>query len=329
MLSQGSASLTVTENSLAKAVGIASPVDTSYVTSVLTVKVVTLPSDGTILLSDGVTPLGVGQVIAVNQLTDLKFRPALNSYSQSGTFTFIVSDPGGATANGTATLVIGAATSPVVATSSLLNVPQNTGPTPIGIPTPVDSSYAATSLSVTVTGLPTNGTVYLSNGTTAVTQGQTLTVAQLTGLVFKSSSTGSGKTSNLTYSVSDPAGKTTTSRAVLVVNPVTPPVVASTQLTVAANSPATPIGLAAPVDASFASTALTVTVTGLPTDGKVVLSNGTTQVTSGQTLLISQLTGLEFVPTAGASGQSSSFKYSVSDPSGASATGAASEVKPS
>jgi hypothetical protein len=323
VLSQSSTSLTVAENSLAKLIGIAAPVDTAYASSALTVKVAALPSNGTILLADGVTPVGIGQSLTVTQLTALKFRPALNSFGNNSSFGFTVSDPAGASVSAAATLTISAATVPVVTSWTALNVPQNTGSTPFGIPTPTDASYSSTSLSVKITALPTNGTVFLSNGTTAVTVGQTLTVAQLTGLLFKSAANGAGKISNLTYTVSDPAGKTATGRAMLAVGAATPPVTVPTQLTVATNSAFTEIGIAAPVDASFASSALTVSVTALPTDGKVVLSDGTTQVTAGQSLTVAQLTGLGFVATAGASAQTSTFEYNVTDPSGSVTAGTA------
>jgi hypothetical protein len=46
-------------------------------------------------------------------------------------------------------------------------------------------------------------------------------------------------------------------------------------------------------------------------------------VTSGEILTVAQLTGLTFEPASGAYSQSSQFTYSVSDPSGLSASGAA------
>ena len=50
----------------------------------------------------------------------------------------------------------------------------------------------------------------------------------------------------------------------------------------AENSGATPIGIKAPSDANFASSQLSVTVTALPTDGTVLLSNGTRQLPSAR-----------------------------------------------
>ena len=323
MLSQSSTSLLVSESSLATAIGIAAPVDTDFGSAALTVTVTTLPSNGTVLLADGVTPVNLSQTLTVQQLTALRFRPALNIYGQSSSFAFTVSDPGGASVSATAALTIEPTTTPLLATWTSLSVPQNTGATPVGILAPSDANYASSALNVKITGLPTNGTVVLADGSTAVTAGETLTVAQLTGLMFKASASGSGRISDVEYRVSDPGGQTATGSALLVVGPTTPPVVNATQLTVAANSGATPIGILAPTDASFAASALSVSVTGLPTDGTIVLSDGITPVSVGQSLTVAQLTGLEFVPTPGASGQSSSFSYKVSDPSGATTSGSA------
>src|SRR5207237_1051382 len=61
--------------------------------------------------------------------------------------------------------------------------------------------------------------------------------------------------------------------------------------------------------------------TGLPSDGAVLLSDGHTAISNGQTLSVSQLTGLMFKPTAGLTGKSSNFTYLVTDPTGLSTTG--------
>src|SRR5437016_5201267 len=94
-------------------------------------------------------------------------------------------------------------------------------------------------------------------------------------------------------------------------------------LTVAENASATQINIPAPSDSQYASAKLSVTVTGLPTDGTVLLSDGTTAVYAGEVLTVAQLTGLEFKPTAGLYGQTSSFSYKVSDPSGLTTIGTA------
>ena len=323
-LSVTSASLSVAENSLATPIFIAVPTDVNYPSPALTVTVNALPTDGVVLFADGITPVTLGETLTVAQLTGLRFRPVMNGASLSSTFGFIVSDPAGNTASGTATLAIGSSTTPLLTTPTFLTEPQNGMTSPIGIAAPVDINYAGSALTVKVTALPSNGTVQLSNGT-AVTVGETLTVAQLTGLVFKSG-TGASQSStisSLTYSVSDPGGNVATGAVLLDETSDTPPVTVAASLTVAQNSSATPINIQSPTDANYSSSALNVTVTALPADGSVVLSNGTTPVTLGESLTVAQLTSLEFVPLPGASSQSSTFTYKVTDPSGSSSAGSA------
>ena len=99
------------------------------------------------------------------------------------------------------------------------------------------------------------------------------------------------------------------------------PVTMLQSVSVAGNSGAGAIGIVAPTDANFAASALTALVTGLPSDGSILLSNGFTPVSLGETLTVAQLTGLEFEPAADLFGQSSSLTYSVLDPAGNTATG--------
>ena len=66
-----------------------------------------------------------------------------------------------------------------VTSSTTINVAEESADTPLGLsaPTDVDSG----SLTITVTGLPTVGTITLANGT-AVANNQVLTAAELAGL---------------------------------------------------------------------------------------------------------------------------------------------------
>ena len=100
----------------------------------------------------------------------------------------------------------------------------------------------------------------------------------------------------------------------------TAPAVSSPSLTVAENSAATPIGIAAPTDAGTPSPAIMAGA--LPTDGTVTLADGT-PVATGQALTAGQLTGLLFTPTAGAYSRSSAFTYSATDGAGNASTGTA------
>src|SRR5439155_12095433 len=96
----------------------------------------------------------------------------------------------------------------------------------------------------------------------------------------------------------------------------TTPTTTAASLTVAVDSGPTAIGIAAPADSDDSASALTVTVAGLPSDGTVLLSDGATAVALNQALSVTQLTGLEFRPTAGLSAASSTFTYTVTDPAG-------------
>jgi hypothetical protein len=179
-------------------------------------------------------------------------------------------------------------------------------------------------LSVTVTGLPTDGSVYLADGVTDVTEGEVLSVVQLTGLTFKPAAGMSSQTSQFTYSVADPAGLRAAGTATLAIGPaiVNGPQATSSSLTVGANSAPATIGIAAPSDPNYTASQLGVVVTHLPGNGIVYLADGVTKVLLSQHLSVAQLAGLEFAPTPGASAQSAQFTYDVSDPAGLSTAGA-------
>src|SRR5690606_38893677 len=83
-------------------------------------------------------------------------------------------------------------------------------------PTDVDSG----SLTITVTGLPSVGTITLADGT-PVTNGMTLTSAQLTGLQYDAPADLAASTvTSFTYTVSDGIAPAVTGTATITVNPV-------------------------------------------------------------------------------------------------------------
>src|SRR6266704_1854361 len=85
-----------------------------------------------------------------------------------------------------------------------LTVAGGSSPTPIGIAAPADTLYSASKLRVTVTGLPSDGNVFLADGLSPVTTGQSLTAAQLTGLKFAPDSGVVAQSSLFSYTVTDP-----------------------------------------------------------------------------------------------------------------------------
>src|SRR5580704_61688 len=82
------ASLTVAANAAATKIGIAAPTDPNYAAAQLSVTVTELPTDGTVLLADGVTPGTAGEILTIARLTGLMFKPASGSFAQSSSFTY-------------------------------------------------------------------------------------------------------------------------------------------------------------------------------------------------------------------------------------------------
>src|SRR5437588_4848890 len=242
-------SLTFSANSGLTAIGIVAPHDSLYPANRLSVTVTALPADGAIFFSDGITPVHVGRTLTVAQLTSLEFMPTPGLFGTISTFAYKVTDPSGKTAPGAANLSIAPDSLPPSTTSASLTVAENTGPATIGIVSPADPNYSASQLSVRITGLPSDGTVLLSDAVTPVSLGESLTVAQLTGLKFSPLAGAFGTSSTFSYDVSNPSGLSTSGTATLAIGPDTlPPIATATSLTVAGNSAPPPSGIAPHTD---------------------------------------------------------------------------------
>ena len=183
-------------------------------------------------------------------------------------------------------------------------------------PTDVDGDP----LTITVTGIPNGsiGTVYLADGTTPVTNGMTLSAAELTGLLFRPEADANGAAGSFSYIVNDGNGGSDSQTVALNVTPVNDAPVADADktVTVTEDSGNSALGMSAPTDVD--GDPLTITVTSVPNAsiGTVYLSDGTTAVTNGMTLTAAELTGLVFRPVADANGAAGSFSYTVNDGNG-------------
>jgi hypothetical protein len=113
---------------------------------------------------------------------------------------------------------LGAPDSKPARMATSLTVPANSTATAVGIPAPTDSKYRASQLTVLVTEIPGNGTVYVADGATRVKLGQSLTVAELRGLEFVAAPGASAQSAQFTYIVSNPAGLSAVGTATLTVN---------------------------------------------------------------------------------------------------------------
>ncbi|HEY1026992.1 MAG TPA: retention module-containing protein, partial [Pseudomonas sp.] len=304
-----STSLTVAEDSVGTALGLKAPTDVDG--NPLTITVSGLPSVGLVTLANG-TPVANGQTLTSAQLEGLKYNaPAdYNNGDPVGSFTYSVND-GSVTVNGSVSLSVTPINDAPVAYDTSLTVNEESGSTAINIQAPTDVDGDA--LTITVTGLPTMGTVTLANGT-PVANGQSLTSAQLEGLryVAPADYNAGQNVGNFTYSVFD-GSVTVVGSVSLGVNPVNDlPVVDSTSLTVDEESVGTPLGLTAPTDVD--GDTLTITVSGLPSVGVITLADGT-PVNNGQSLTSAQLEGLKYnAPADYQAGDAvGSFTYSVND----------------
>jgi hypothetical protein len=106
-----------------------------------------------------------------------------------------------------------------IVSSPTLTVLDNAAATPIGITAPTDAGSSAGELLIAVASLPSDGTVLLSDGVTAVSDGEMLSLAQLTGLLFKPTADLSDLISAFTYMVTDPATNASTGTASLAIGP--------------------------------------------------------------------------------------------------------------
>ncbi len=252
--------------------------------------------------------------------------------STAGTYTeTIVLTPTDSASSGTVTLnpvtltvnatVQASATAAPTVSSPDVTVAENAAATAIGITTTEDPSFT-TPLTATITALPSDGTVTLADGVTAVAAGEALSAAQLTGLLFTPTTGVFGQSSTLSYTVTDPSLYTASGMATLVVGPAAGnPVTTSGTLTVAPGQAATALGIVSPTDPNYTASQLSVTVTVLPNDGTVDLADGVTPITLNQALSVAQLTSLTFVPGSGAANASSAVGYTVTDPANNSASG--------
>jgi Ca2+-binding RTX toxin-like protein len=92
---------------------------------------------------------------------------------------------------------------PIVNSNKTVTLLEDAAATSLNITAPTDADNDP--LTIKVTGLPdsSKGSIYLAGGTILVTNGQVLTAAQLTGLVFTPALNASGAAGAFSYSVSD------------------------------------------------------------------------------------------------------------------------------
>ncbi|WP_079202870.1 retention module-containing protein [Pseudomonas sp. CC6-YY-74] len=304
-----SSSISVAEESTGTSLGLTAPTDVDG--DSLTITVSGLPTLGTVTKADG-SAISNGDTLTSAELTGLLYNaPAdYTSGDAVGSFSYSVND-GTVTASGTTTIGVTPINDAPIAASSSISVAEESTGTSLGLTAPTDVD--GDSLTITVSGLPTLGTVTKADGS-AISNGDTLTSAELTGLLYNAPAdyTSGDAVGSFSYSVND--GTVTVSGTTTIgVTPINDaPIAASSSISVAEESTGTSLGLTAPTDVDGDS--LTITVSGLPTLGTVTKADGSA-ISNGDTLTSAELTGLLYnAPADYTSGDAvGSFSYSVND----------------
>lgn len=227
MLNLNPASLTFGKNGRATSpFGAAATADINYSSQDLNVKVTELPSHGAVLKQDGVGQIYLGQTVTLAELAALRFSPVA-THSECSCGPQIEPEWSG------------------------LYVAQNAEPTPLRVRAAAFGRSAGNSR-VTITELPSNGTVLLSDGTTVVGQGRVLSAAQLDGLMFTPAAGACGKISILQYRLAD-LESAVTGGVLLVVGPDAPPWGVHTVPAEVGNNIVAPLAIALLLDAALSS----------------------------------------------------------------------------
>jgi VCBS repeat-containing protein len=195
---------------------------------------------------------------------------------------------------------------------------------------------ASQTLTYQVTVIPPFINVFKADGTTAVAANDTLTLAELQGLTYKTVANATG-TGNLTWTVKDNGGTanggvdTLTENLAVTVNPINDAPVRTAGSPAAinvaedsANTTAVTLGLSALAygpggGSDEASQTLTFRVTAIPALINVFKADGTTAVAVNDTLTLAELQGLTYKTVANANG-TGNLTWSVQD-SGGTASG--------
>jgi VCBS repeat-containing protein len=176
----------------------------------LTLSLATPPTNGIATLNDNGTP--------ANPSDDfIAYTPNAN-FNGSDTFTYQVSD-GKATATATVAVTITPVNDdPITQANKSITIVENAVATPLSIAAPTDVDGDALTLAITTLPDRTKGKVQLANGTD-LTANQSLTISDLTGLIFSPTSNVNGAAGTFSYSVNDGNGGTAAQIVTLDITP--------------------------------------------------------------------------------------------------------------
>jgi hypothetical protein len=314
-----------------------------------TVTAVPAAALGQIVLADGSTVVTSGTGYSLVQLRGMEFKAAANANGGPAVFSWRVQDNAG-TANGGADMLAESLAITVTAVNDQpvrtagavnnLNVLETSGTTSLGLAGlaygpggGVDETGQTLAYTVMSVPPPSLGNVFLADGTTLVTANTTYTLAQLQGMQFTVSGTGTVGAADFIFQVKDSAGTANGGVDVLAqslriaVGAVNDPPVRTAgsvnNAVVLEDSGITSLGLAGLAygnggGADEASQVLSFSVTAVPAAalGQIVLADGTTVVTANTGYTLAQLRGMQFKTALNANGGPALFSWKVQDDGG-------------
>ena len=268
---------------------------------------------GTLTHSAGVVPVTNGMIITLAELADLTFTPALNS-TTNATFDYTVNDAESGTVVAQMAITVTPVNDAPVATGGAVSTDEDTEL----VFTANDFAYSDLEgdalQSVTISNLAlAGGTLTHSGGTVSVTNGMTITLAELAELTFTPAL---NSTTNATfdYAVNDADSGTVASQMVISVTLLNDtPVATGGAVTIDEDVP----HVFNVADFSFTdieSDALqSVTLTNLDlAGGTLTHSGGAVSVTNGMTITLAELADLTFTPALNSTANAK-FDYTVND----------------
>ncbi|MGD1805525.1 tandem-95 repeat protein, partial [Dapis sp. BLCC M126] len=277
------------------------------------ITITTLPTVGTLQLNG--TDVTINQIITAADISNLVFTPEVDGDGTNyANFNFTVND---STENSqipnTITIDVTAVNDAPTTADNTITIEEDNSHTF----SETDFSFSDidndTLASITITTLPTVGTLQL-NGTD-VTINQIITAADISNLVFTPEADGNGTNyANFNFTVNDGTQDSQTDNTITIdVTPVNDDSVAdSNSIVVEEASLNTSLGLTIPTDVD--GDTLTITVTGIPTLGTITKADGT-EVNNRNTLTSAELEGLLYNAPADYNGTDDpgNFTYDVDD----------------
>ena len=301
----GNTTSTQDENTTDVALNIPTPTDVDGDT--LTVTINTLPTGGTLKLANGTT-VSVNDTLTTAEFAGLTFTPNAN-YNGSTSFNYTVTDGAGGLDTATHTINVSDVNDAPVANDTTSTQAEDSSTIALNIPAPTDTD--GDTLTITVDSIPANGVLRIGTGT-VISNGDTLTVAQLQALTFTPNANYNG-TVDLNYTVTDPSGESDTATHTITVTPVNDdPVANDSSSTQTEDSSATALNIAAPTDVD--GDTLSITINSVPANGVLRIGTGTV-VNNGDVLTSAQLQALTFTPNPNFSGVVD-LDYTVTDGNG-------------